>query len=621
MASEAGCNNSSRESVILHRAFTKSASIFVLLFIAALTARAGDWQYEGVSRVVAIADIHGAYDAMVEALLAADVVDADLAWSAGDAHLVIVGDILDRGPDSRPAMDLLIRLETEAAANGGNVHVLIGNHEAMNLVGDLRYVSTSEYAAFADDERPEERERWFAEYTQKRASGDQSAEALNTIFRQKFPPGFFAHRREFASDGKYGKWLLSKPAIVVVNGTAFVHGGLSPMVAKIGLEGVNGKLIGEMAEYIKQLEFLYETGVLLPTDAFYDHPSIVGRYMPPLNSSVEVLRAIDAIKTLNDSNLYSLDGPLWYRGNIVCSELIEVDKLASALEAIGANRVVIGHTPTPGRRVLERLNGQIIQIDTGMLNNYYGGSANVLIIDEAGVSVVNQDSEVVAVPAPHPRKVGSRPQGNLSYEQLESLLTEGEVVGRKKDDAGRDIVTVSDGTSTIESVFERRKGRGFYPEVAAYRLDKLINLDMVPVAVVRTVEGREGSLQFLPKNWIDEFKRQQDGSGGSAWCDIKEQWNAMFVFDVLTHNNGRNGRNILYSLDLWQLMLVGHQDAFSTRKGLPERLKSVPFEVGQGWKDAATGLNEATLTEALGDVLDEKRLRALAARATAIAGQ
>jgi len=605
----------------LHKAFFKSALIVTFFFVAALSARAGEWQYEGVSRVVAIADIHGAYDAMVEALLAAEVVDKELAWSAGDTHLVIVGDILDRGPNSRPAMDLLMQLEAEADADGGMVHVLIGNHEAMNLVGDLRYVSTSEYAAFADDELPEERERWFAAYAQQRASGDQSPEALNTVFRQKFPPGYFAHRREFASDGKYGKWLLSKPAIVVVNGTAFVHGGLSPMVEKIGLDGVNGRLLGEMAEYVRQLEFLGTAGVMLPTDAFYDHPKLVSSYMPPLDTSAEVLKAIDAVKILNDSNLYSLDGPLWYRGNVVCSELIEVDKLSGALEAIGANRVVIGHTPTPGRRVLERLDGQIIEIDTGMLNNYYGGSANALIIDDAGVSVVNQDNETVAAPAEHPREVGSRPQGNLSYEQLETLLANGEVIARKKDDAGRDIVTVSDGTSTIESVFNKRKGRGFFPEVAAYRLDKLINLEMVPVAVVRSVEGSDGSLQFLPKNWIDELKRQQDGSGSSAWCDVKEQWNAMFVWDVLTHNNGRNGRNLLYSLDLWQLMLVGHQDAFATRKGVPERLKSVPYEVGQGWKDAATGLTEAALNEALGDVLDEKRVRALAARAAALAEQ
>ena len=43
--------------------------------------------------------------------------------------------MLDRGPDSRKVMDLLMRLEGEASKTGGRVHVLIGNHEAMNVYG------------------------------------------------------------------------------------------------------------------------------------------------------------------------------------------------------------------------------------------------------------------------------------------------------------------------------------------------------------------------------------------------------------------------------------------------------------------------------------------------------
>jgi hypothetical protein len=602
----------------LHKAIIKAALIVVLLFVGSVTVRAATWQYDNVSRVVAIADIHGAYDAAVAAMKAADVIDDELAWQAGDAHLVIVGDILDRGPDSRAAMDLLMRLEAEAAASGGMVHVLIGNHEAMNLVGDMRYVSASEYAAFAGEETDAERERWFTVFAKNRTSGDESAEALATIFKQKFPRGYFAHRRAFGTDGKYGKWLLSKPAIVVVNGTAFVHGGLSPMVAEIGLEGVNGKLVGEMADYVAHLETLYAARVLLPTDGFHDHPVLLSRYMPALDTGADILKSVDAVKVLNDSDLHSLEGPLWYRGNVVCSELIEADKLGGALDAIGANRVVIGHTPTSGRVVLERLDGKVVQIDTGMLNNYYGGSANVLVIDDSGLSVINEDGKTVAAPVHNPRNVGTRPQGKLTFEQLETLLRNGEVTARREDAAGRDVVTVTDGTSTIEAVFQERKGKGNYPEVAAYRLDKLINLEMVPVAVVRTVDGDEGSLQFLPKNWIDEVKRQEDGRGGSAWCAVQEQWNAMFVWDVLTYNEGRTGQNLLYSLDWWQVMLVGHDDAFSTKRGVPARLKQVPYEVGQAWKEAAAGLTEEKLTEALGDVLDSKRIRALAARAEAL---
>jgi hypothetical protein len=582
-------------------------------------AAATEWQFDGVSRIVAISDVHGAYDAMVDALKAAEIIDNDLAWIGGDSHLVITGDILDRGPDSRPAMDLLMRLEDEAETDGGKVHVLIGNHEAMNLVGDLRYVSAGEYAAFAGEEKAEERERWFGVFGQMRAPPDQTPEGVATVFRQKFPEGFFAHRRAFGTEGKYGEWLLNKPAVVVINRTAFVHGGLSPLIGEIGLDGVNVRLIGEMGMYVQQLEIAYQANALLPTDNFHDHPTLVANFAPPLNAPLELLGSLSAIKKLNDSDLHSLDGPLWYRGNVVCSELIEYDKLSATLEVIGADRVVVGHTPTPGRVVLERMGGKLIEIDTGMLSNYYGGSANALIIDETGLSVVNQDRKTRVSPALHPRNVGTRPQGQLSYAQIEQLLANGEITSSRKDKLDRDVYTVSDGAATVEAVFEKRKKRGFYPEVAAYRLDRMINLEMVPVAVVREVDGKDGSLQFVPKSWIDESKRQQDGSGGSAWCALPEQWNAMTVWDVLIYNEGRSSNNLLYNMHFWQVMLVGHEMAFSTRKGVPSRFARVPYEVGQGWRNALAELTEERLAEALGDVMDEKRIRALAARAAALA--
>jgi hypothetical protein len=142
---------------------------------------------------------------------------------------------------------------------------------------------------------------------------------------------------------------------------------------------------------------------------------------------------------------------------------------------------------------------------------------------------------------------------------------------------------------------------------------------MVPVAVVREVDGDEGSLRFRPKNFINELERQEEGSGGSAWCAVQEQWNAMFVFDALIYNEGRTGEDILYSLDWWQLMLVGHDATFRARRGVPSRLQGVPYDVGQAWKDAAAGLSKEVLADAMGDVLDEKRLKALAARAEALA--
>ena len=167
-----------------------------MVIIACGSAQAGEWQAEGARRVVAIADVHGAFDAMAETLRQAEVIDKQLSWSGEDTHLVIVGDILDRGPKSRAVMDLLMRLEDEAPAAGGAVHVVIGNHESMNLIGDLRYVSKSEYAAFAMDETAAERQRWFEAYA-KRYAGASSRESLLEKFEQRFPAGFFSLRRAF----------------------------------------------------------------------------------------------------------------------------------------------------------------------------------------------------------------------------------------------------------------------------------------------------------------------------------------------------------------------------------------------------------------------------------------
>ncbi|MGB5722501.1 MAG: metallophosphoesterase, partial [Woeseiaceae bacterium] len=200
-------------------------TFFLIFCIVFGSAHAGEWQIEGAEKIVAIADVHGAYDAMVETLQQADVIDRELRWSGGATHLVIVGDLLDRGPKSRDAMDLLMRLEGEAPAAGGAVHVVIGNHESMNLIGDLRYVSKSEYAAFAPEETAAERQQWFEAFTD-RYGGAGSRESMSEKFEQQFPAGFFALRRAFRPDGRYGAWLLKKPVILVVNGTAFVHGGL-----------------------------------------------------------------------------------------------------------------------------------------------------------------------------------------------------------------------------------------------------------------------------------------------------------------------------------------------------------------------------------------------------------
>ncbi|KPJ71190.1 MAG: hypothetical protein AMS14_09375 [Planctomycetes bacterium DG_20] len=156
--------------------------------------------WTGVERVVAVGDVHGDYEQFLKVLRAAEVVDQKGNWIAGKTHLVQVGDVLDRGPDSRKVMDLLMSIEQQAAKAGGAVHALIGNHEAMVVLGDWRYVSPGELEAFGGAE---------------------------------------AYRRAMSKDGTYGRWIRSHNAVVKINDVVFVHAGITPALAGMSLAEIN----------------------------------------------------------------------------------------------------------------------------------------------------------------------------------------------------------------------------------------------------------------------------------------------------------------------------------------------------------------------------------------------
>ena len=108
-----------------------------------------DYHWTGVDRVVAIGDLHGDYGQYIEVMKSAGLINKSGKWIGGETHLVQTGDVTDRGADSRKIIDHLVKLSKQAKKKGGYVHLLIGNHETMNVIGDLRYVSPGEYAAFA----------------------------------------------------------------------------------------------------------------------------------------------------------------------------------------------------------------------------------------------------------------------------------------------------------------------------------------------------------------------------------------------------------------------------------------------------------------------------------------
>ena len=171
---------------------------------------------EAPARLVAIGDVHGDYDAMMQALRIAEVVDDEGSWMGGDTWVVQTGDQLDRGDQERRILDDLPRLADEAWEAGGALIVLNGNHEAMNVALDLRYVTDGGFAEFADL-APDEPDSELESYPE---------EERGRVFA--FRPG-----------GPYAMQLGERNIAVIVGDTAFVHGGLNPSHAERGLERMN----------------------------------------------------------------------------------------------------------------------------------------------------------------------------------------------------------------------------------------------------------------------------------------------------------------------------------------------------------------------------------------------
>ena len=349
----------------------------VLLLLAAvsrladpLAAADAACDVRDASRVVAIGDVHGAYRELVAVLRLAGLVDDKERWSGGRTYLVQTGDLLDRGPETRPVLELMMRLEGEAKKAGGRVYALLGNHEVMNVLGDLRYVSPEEYKRFETTRSVENRERFYRSraIAARRAANDARHEFDEAAFRRKFeedvPLGFVERVHEFSEGGRYGRWLRARPAMVRIGGVAFLHGGLTPEVAALGCEAINATLRREIND-----DFARTRQKPLATLAAGEN------------------------------------GPLWFRGMAREDETRWQPSLERVLAGIGARAVVIGHTVTSDGRITPRFGGRVVMIDVGM-NPLYGRNLAALEIGPDGAMSALYDGRREALGLPKAAALG-----------------------------------------------------------------------------------------------------------------------------------------------------------------------------------------------------------------------
>lgn len=321
-----------------------------LLLLSLLPAADIPCRWSGVEKIVVVGDLHGDYEHFVEILKGIGLVDSSLSWTGGQAFLVQTGDVLDRGPDARKIFDLIRRLETEAQAAGGQVQMLIGNHEEMNITGiafDYEdYVTVEQFISFLPEDYVARKQKEL----EKKARGGRD---IKRLWQEVMDYELEARKKYLVNfNQKYGKWIARKNAVIKINDTVFVHGGISEEFSRWKLEDINNRLRHELAVFQKAILNL----------------------SPPADMKLEIV--------------YRSNGPLWYRELALANGSVSEEQVDRILNNLEARQIIVAHTPRLVLTIndMRRFGGKIWIVDTG-ISRAYGGHMRALIINDGQFSL------------------------------------------------------------------------------------------------------------------------------------------------------------------------------------------------------------------------------------------
>jgi hypothetical protein len=601
--------------------------LVALVASGAAAEQVGPFEWRGIERAVAVGDLHGHYDQMLALLEGAGLIDGDLDWTGGSAHLIICGDLIDRGPDDRAVLDLARKIQRQAEAAGGQVHTLLGNHEVMNLTGNYRYVARESFADFANEESETERLEGLRAFRRSLTTRGMSGSEVRAAFDDRFPPGYFGWARAFAPGGEYGSWLIEQPTIVKVNGRVFVHGGLTEAVAALGLEEINRRMKASVLAFV-------DNGRQLADEAEWPHAysdlkraamRITGGGTPGATSGVEeaARRVLEASEELP----FVTDGPIWYRGSSIENERLERRRIDTVLELLDAEGQVVGHTVTRGGHITSRFNGRLYRSDVGV---GYGRRGRALVIAGGEIKTFNPASGAITSVIPESPQGEGWPQGEeeLPDDVLERFLSRAEIKSTRAADFEvpvkllelegdgmhlRAIFGYTDETVEQAAADGREAPRRFSNTVAAYRLDRLMDLDLVPVTVPRRVEGVKGAVQI----WIQSAWDQPLVEQYQVWSyleGLETEVAEVAAFSALIGIADRVPAGRMLLPISRRILLADNSVSFPEHGDVDPYLPEGCGPVGPAFMAAVRSLQRGELIELFGDLVSHAAVDALMAR-------
>jgi hypothetical protein len=382
--------------------------LIVILLALAGGLTPANWAETPGQEIIVLGEVQSAANTVTAFLQHLGLIDSERHWTGGNTILIQTGDLIDDGENVRATLDLFMRLQAEAKTAGGQVIVLMGNHEAANIFGELRGVNPAAYQSFAgpasEDRRRQAYEQWSAWRVQRAEAVGETFESDAEVESQWFeshPPGWVEYMESMAADGVYGGWLRTLPVMVEISEVLFVHGGVHPQIEERKVTAINQRAIDEIRRFDAYRERMITEGFCLPTAA-------AGEMVDALNQEAAYLNTLDdSERTMSNPRvaflmeIYDLSnwrtwsvldgkGPLSFRGAARWPEEEHGTEIASVLDEFEVERMVTGQSDGRNRQIQARFDNRVLltSIDMSDDPDGHGGEPAALAITGGDFYVV-----------------------------------------------------------------------------------------------------------------------------------------------------------------------------------------------------------------------------------------
>ena len=403
------------------RETTRRRRLSVLAFFAltaAVSFAAVAASAEDVPHVVVIGEVQGSAATVTKLLTHLGLANAEGHWAGGDTVLVQTGDLMDGGEHVRAVLDLFMRLQEEAPAAGGRVIVLMGNHEAMNILGELRDVNYLAYQSFAGPDSEAIQEQALAEnvaWRQRRAkavvSGDfVSDENYETDWLATHPVGWVEYVEAMGEGGEYGKWLRMLPVTYRMGDVVFIHAGISPEMKGMDLEAINRRAAEEIAAFDRYRTSMVADGLCLPISSAREMIGVIEEEINYLNSldaskrtpsnpRVARLLEVQDLAKWGSWSILAEKGPLWFRGASKWGENEQGAEMAAILDTVDCRHMVTGQSDGKEHLIRARFDDRVLLTSIDMADDQWagGGEPAALDIDNGVYTVVTLTGREVLI--------------------------------------------------------------------------------------------------------------------------------------------------------------------------------------------------------------------------------